>query len=244
MKEGYLLGKLTVSKIVCADINLSYTDLSCSKKGLAWILSWNSVTVCWREGIDTLNVLPSESLEKGIKEKNKTCESLFFVVAHPSLELQNNTHWHWAGNRVPHWWSLPKQLHQEKLSPSLQQPLQKKQGKIIEKYPRVWKGELQSVVLGKWPKESQAASVMALPSEGTCRLLSVQCSAKGFVSWHETNTKKPFRRNRLMGEITHNTKRDAVLYWHGSRVWWIWLESSCDFFSSFWKQRDQRSSSW
>lgn len=57
-----------------------------------------------------LNVLPSESLEKGIEEK-KSCESLFFVVAHSSLELQNNAHRHWAGNRIPHWWSLPKQLH-------------------------------------------------------------------------------------------------------------------------------------
>lgn len=32
MKEGYLLGKLTVSKVVYADINLSYIDLSCSKR--------------------------------------------------------------------------------------------------------------------------------------------------------------------------------------------------------------------
>lgn len=45
------------------------------------------------------------------------------------------------------------------------------------------------------------ASVMALPSEGTCHLLSVECSAKRFVSWHEMTTKKPFRGNRLMGEL-------------------------------------------
>lgn len=63
------------------------------------------------ERMDKLIVLSSESMVKETEMKTGRCDFLFFVTAYPSLELQNNTHRHWAGNRVPHWWSVSKQLH-------------------------------------------------------------------------------------------------------------------------------------